>query len=126
MAPELINLNLPHDLTPALLHTTTLSTKKEEGEEGDVKKVDIYSFGIILWCLYTKTYPYLTFMSKYSTQLLLRQVKNGFRPELPQTIPTEMRTLINQCWDDNINNRPDIDEVLTFLRKKFLTNNAAS
>eukprot|EP00597_Dinobryon_sp_UTEXLB2267_P004569 CAMPEP_0170063394 /NCGR_PEP_ID=MMETSP0019_2-20121128/4278_1 /TAXON_ID=98059 /ORGANISM="Dinobryon sp., Strain UTEXLB2267" /LENGTH=337 /DNA_ID=CAMNT_0010269813 /DNA_START=63 /DNA_END=1076 /DNA_ORIENTATION=+ len=76
------------------------------------EKVDIYSFGLIMWELSTGKVPFdgmtrETYMEKV--------VKGGFRPSLKGIHSTAMAELISKCWDSNFLCRPSSGEVLAKL-----------
>lgn len=68
------------------------------GETYD-EKVDIYSFGIVMWEILTGLRPYAgcNFM-----QVSL-DVLDGTRPQIPSDCPTEYKKLMKKCWDTDPN-----------------------
>lgn len=79
------------------------------------EKNDIYSFGLILWELFTETIPF---------NVKLKDVKNyvlneKLRPEIKGNIDKEIANLIRECWDTEPGNRPDCESILNLFIKKY-------
>jgi serine/threonine protein kinase len=72
-------------------------------------KADVYSFGIILWELTAGKKP---FVGLNRESFYERIVHGGERPPLNKKWPTELRQLIKECWDVDINSRPNFGEIL--------------
>jgi serine/threonine protein kinase len=55
-------------------------------------KVDVYSFAVVLWTMWTGEVPYKVLeLTPFS---LLSKIMNGLRPELPDDLPHGLRVLI--------------------------------
>ena len=80
--------------------------------ENDVKS-DIYSFGILLWEIYTETIPFDVKLSELKKYIL----EEKYRPEVPNEINKEIAELIRACWDSEINKRPSSNKILSVLLK---------
>jgi hypothetical protein len=79
------------------------------------EKNDIYSFGLILWELFTETIPF---------NVKLKDVKNyvlneKLRPEIKDNIDKEIANLIRECWDTEPANRPECESILNLFIKKY-------
>ena len=79
------------------------------------EKNDIYSFGLILWELFTETIPF---------NVKLKDVKNyvlneKLRPEIKDDIDKEIANLIRECWDTEPANRPECESILNLFIKKY-------
>jgi serine/threonine protein kinase len=74
------------------------------------EKVDVYSFGVILWELFTKKEP---FEGKYAdvADLTNAVVNREQRPEVPADMPDKLRALIEQCWAQAPAKRPSFVDV---------------
>ncbi|XBI03956.1 hypothetical protein VPH35_132313 [Triticum aestivum] len=83
MAPELLN------------GTTSLVSEK----------VDVYSFGIVLWEILTGEEPYAGGI-----------VMNTLRPPVPDSCDPEWRSLMEQCWAAEPLQRPSFTQIAARLR----------
>ncbi|WJX93266.1 hypothetical protein P8452_74813 [Trifolium repens] len=91
MAPELLNGN---------------SNKVSE-------KVDVFSFGILLWEILTGEEPYA---NMHYGAIIGGIVNNTLRPTIPSHCDLEWRTLMEQCWAPNPVARPSFTEIASRLR----------
>jgi len=82
-----------------------------KGEEYS-NKVDIYSFGVILYEMVTRTH-YMDHKRYYYA--ISDAITSGERPELPEHCMPELRTLITKCWALDPNARPSINECYEVL-----------
>ncbi|OHT06847.1 TKL family protein kinase [Tritrichomonas foetus] len=72
-------------------------------------RVDIYSYGILLWELLTCDVPY----RGIPTEKLINKVLNdNLRPIIPENTPKRLERLITTCWDSNPSKRPTMPEIL--------------
>ena len=89
------------------------------------EKVDIYSFGMILWQMTSGVAPFAE-MSKF--ELMMKVVKNGNRPHIRSGLPLPLTRLIERCWDSNPSVRPDfacIQELLLRAKEMVARREAA-
>ncbi|GFT25730.1 vascular endothelial growth factor receptor 3 [Nephila pilipes] len=68
-------------------------------------KSDIWSFGILLWELFTlgsNPYPGVEINEEF-----FKKLKNGYRMEKPEFAPEKIYQLMKNCWLDDPNDRSD-------------------
>ena len=84
-------------------------------QETFTDKLDIYSYGMILYQLYTnQKKPFSDISQK---KLAKKIVKDGLRPELPSDMPNDLQDLIKSCWKENPNDRPSSKQIFEMFQK---------
>ncbi|KAH9532350.1 hypothetical protein CY35_19G088900 [Sphagnum magellanicum] len=105
--------------------TMFMAPEAYELEDGDMqperfhpKKTDVYSFGLICFCvLIGEPTPFPpTELMNPSVRAFKGKVRKGKRPQLPCACPHYLSGLIEQCWDGNPVIRPDFQTICTELR----------
>lgn len=76
-------------------------------------KVDIYSYGIILWEMLTKEVPY----SNLKDYEIYPHVINGNRPTIPTSCPHGLEKLIKSCWESDPSKRPSAAQIVQKLER---------
>ncbi|KAH3768100.1 serine/threonine-protein kinase STY17 [Pelomyxa schiedti] len=84
-------------------------------------KADVYSFGIILWQIFTRTSPFSSIESAFA---LMEYVSFGKRMEIPTQMPEDYTTMVVQCWDQDPALRPTFNNILPVLSTMTLTEEA--
>ena len=96
---------------PEILAANGKFFKIPENVNDNLKKIDIYSYGMILWEIITSTVPFDIKLSEIKKYVLEEKV----RPEVPVKINKTLSSLIRNCWDSELNKRPNITEIIEYL-----------
>jgi serine/threonine protein kinase len=75
-------------------------------------KVDVYSFGIIMWELISRKEPY---GGKKGISVAYAAAQQGTRPEIPAFSPAPYTELMKHCWADQPQDRPTFNSILSRL-----------
>ncbi|CAH8626425.1 unnamed protein product [Schistosoma bovis] len=75
-------------------------------------KVDVWSYGVLLWELLTGEIPY---HNVDSTAILWGVGSENLRLPVPVTCPSELRVLMKTCWNIKPRNRPSFRQILSHL-----------
>ncbi|ESW27527.2 hypothetical protein PHAVU_003G199900 [Phaseolus vulgaris] len=81
-------------------------------EKRHTKKVDVYSFAIVLWEILTGLTP---FDNMTPEQAAYAVTHKNERPPLPCECPRAFSHIINRCWSSNPDKRPHFDEIVAIL-----------
>jgi len=80
------------------------------------EKCDIYSYGIILWEIYTGELPFAEETSYLSVEdLCIKVADENLRPKIPTDCPVNLAELIRNCWDLYPDDRPSFTTILEKL-----------
>ncbi|OIT22826.1 PREDICTED: uncharacterized protein LOC109217063 [Nicotiana attenuata] len=77
------------------------------------EKVDVFSFGIVLWEILTGEEPYA---NMHYGAIIGGIVSNTLRPPVPSFCDSEWRMLMEQCWAPDPAIRPSFSEIARRLR----------
>ena len=106
--PNLKGIGSVQWMAPETLQSNTLDNINE--------KVDVYSFGIIIWEIYARTQPY---KNMNISQVINYVCNENGRPNCDlikkEEMPKGLFELMEKCWDKNPNSRPDFEEILGIL-----------
>jgi serine/threonine protein kinase len=75
------------------------------------KKSDIFSLGMILWEISSEKEP---FSGDNNYQIILK-ISNGVREKRVDGTPESYFKLYTECWDEDPEKRPNIDQVIDML-----------
>jgi len=79
------------------------------------EKVDVYSFGILLWEMLTGRVPWSDVPSPM--QVIYYVGVLGQRPPMPEACHPGLQQLIQSCWAESPGQRPIFSEILARLRE---------
>ncbi|XP_020587818.1 probable LIM domain-containing serine/threonine-protein kinase DDB_G0287001 [Phalaenopsis equestris] len=78
------------------------------------RKVDVYSFGLVLWEMVSRRIPY---EDMTPVQAAFAVVDKNLRPGFPTECPIALRALIEQCWASLPEKRPEFWQIVKVLEQ---------
>lgn len=78
------------------------------------RKVDVYSFGLIVWEFVAGKIPY---EDMTPIQAAFAVVNKNLRPTVPVDCPLAMKALIEQCWSSQPDKRPEFWQIVKVLEE---------
>jgi serine/threonine protein kinase len=79
-------------------------------------KVDVYSFGMVLWELWEKKRPFDDLHSRFD---IMDAIRSGKRPPISSTCPPAYRSLMERCWDPQPAKRPIFKYIEKYLKDEL-------
>lgn len=76
--------------------------------ERQSKSSNIYSLGIIIWCIISGQLPYINFSHD---SFLAYELCKGKRPMIPNGTPKDLVEILNQCWESDPSKRLSIHTI---------------
>ncbi|KAL8128724.1 hypothetical protein V2J09_017879 [Rumex salicifolius] len=77
------------------------------------EKIDVYSFGIVMWEVLTGDEPYA---DMHCASIIGGIVNNSLRPQIPAWCDPEWKALMESCWASDPSERPSFSEISHKLR----------
>jgi serine/threonine protein kinase len=75
-------------------------------------KVDVFSYGVVLWELLTNELPYPNVPLEKLGYLVVEQ---HLRPGIPHETPSDLAALITACWAGSPSDRPTFTQIINLL-----------
>lgn len=81
--------------------------------------VDVYAFSFLAYEIITTKKPF----GNITTYEHIHNILSGKRPEFPEDINKEIKTLLTKCWSEEPRERPSFDEIFDNLSKNYKYSN---
>ncbi|EFA74867.1 protein tyrosine kinase [Heterostelium album PN500] len=85
-----------------------------KGMKNYCEKVDVYSFGLVIYEIYTGKVP---FENLEGVTAAAKSAYENLRPSLPDDCPLWLRKLITRCWAGEPSERPSFLEIVNILNQ---------
>lgn len=79
-------------------------------------KVDVYSFGLVLWELWERKRPYEDLYSRFD---IIDAIRAGRRPPISASCPPALKSLIQRCWHGQPARRPTFSYIVRYLKDEL-------
>ena len=72
---------------------------------------DVYSYAMVLYEIWTRGYPW----ENLSPPQVIAKAMQRLRPEVPASVPRDVRALMTACWAHDASVRPSFKDIVTSL-----------
>lgn len=104
-----LEIGTPAYMAPELfVADDNLSPGPARSEDVNGRQVDVYAFGILLWCLHAGKRAYDD-LNTY--QIMFRVKMKGERPPIAESCSRAVRKLLTDCWHEDAKLRPSFEEI---------------
>lgn len=111
-----VNTNAPvtdiinEEVLPAYTAPEVIDTGKYQ------LKSDVYSYGILAYEIISGHYA-------YNKKPNIVKILTGARPQFDESVPEAYQNLIQQCWAEEVDERPSFSDIINFLKtdSNFIT-----
>lgn len=79
-------------------------------------KVDVYSFGMVLWELWEKKRPFDELSNRFD---IMDAIRAGRRPAISVGCPPAYRSLVQRCWQAEPGRRPNFQYIVRYLKDEL-------
>lgn len=79
-------------------------------------KIDVYSFGMVMWELIERKRPFEEFTSRFD---IMDAIRSGKRPEISPSCPPAYKSLIQRCWQAEPTRRPMFQYIVRYLKEEL-------
>jgi len=83
------------------------------------KAVDIYSFSLIIYVAFATELPFEGDPISFTPWAYADAIKNGVRPKIPPSCPSDIAKMMVKCWDNEPSKRPSFEDIHLFFRKFY-------
>ncbi|KAG0488969.1 hypothetical protein HPP92_007780 [Vanilla planifolia] len=112
LKPE--NILLDQDLRVKVADFESPAKNRAAARPETCRRVDVYSFGILLWEMLTGCIPY---EEMTPVQAAFAVVHKRTRPAFPEDCPIQLRALIERCWSSSPEKRPEFWQIVEVLER---------
>ncbi|RGB37180.1 kinase-like domain-containing protein [Rhizophagus diaphanus] len=109
---------LPY-IDPQLFKNQTDDDKKYKANE----KSDVYSVGVLLWEISSGRIPFKSYDTFHQQPKLMVEILSGKRETPVADTPIDYLNIYKKCWEDNPDDRPNIQQVLSDLKSININTN---